>query len=209
MSTGASASSPAAKKGAGRQGSTVSSAPTSAAPPRSVSFVTVGASGYSQLFATNCFPPLFLAAVASELTHHVAQRLQSNLAALHTQRQQHMAVQPLTQSAEADGGEQSAEKQQLSATETAFEQQWQAEQQQLSERQLQLEAALEALSHTTDEQCVFDVRDGSSGTAVKLFEQKEARVKDVLTGAGKYELLVARKKADSPSLTFHPLQLPV
>jgi len=177
-----------------------------------VSFVTVGASGYSQLFATNCLPALFLAAVASELTHHIAQRIQANLVSLFAQQQQHAAQQPQPQPTETAGGEQSEEKQQLSTTDAAYEQQlqqWEAERQQLAERQLQYEAALEVLSHTTDEECVFDVRDGSSGAAAKLFEQKEARVKDVLTGAGKYELLVALKKADSTGLTFHPLQLPV
>ena len=207
MSSGASASSPAGRKVAGRQGSAPSTAP--AAPSRSVSFVTVGASGYSQLFATNCLPPLFLAAAASELTHHVAQRIQSNLGSLLTQQQQQAATQP--QPPQPAGGEQSEEKQQLS-TDGAYEQQlqqWQAESQQLAERRLQYEAALEALSHTTDDECVFDVREGSSGAALKLFEQKELRVKDVLTGAGKYELLVARKKAESASLTFQPLQMPV
>ena len=208
MSTGASASSPAGKKVAGRQGSAPSTAPVP--PARLVSFVTIGASGYSQLFATNCLPPLFLAAVSSELTHHIAQRIQSNLDALRTQQQQHAAAQP--QPTEVVGGEQSEEKQQLATTDTTYEQrlqQWQTEHQQLTERQLQFEAALEVLVHTTDEECVFDVRDSSSGAAVKLFEQKEARVKDVLTGAGKYELLVAQKKTDPASLTFHPLQLPM
>ena len=211
MSSAASAASPAAgKKVAARQGSAPAAAPV--VPSRPVSFVTVGASGYSQLFATNCLPPLFLAAVASELTHHIAQRLQSNLATLVAQQQQHAAAQPQPQPTEATGSEQPEEKQPLSASDSDYSQhaqQWQTEQSQLAERQLQLEAALAVLSHTTDEECVFDVRDASTGAAAKLNEQKEARVKDVLSGAGKYELLVARKKAEPAGLTFQPLQLPV
>ena len=213
MSSAAASSSPAAKKAAaGRRGSVQAVAP--AAPTRSVSFVTVEASGYSQLFATNCLPALFLAAVASELTHHIAQRLQTNLDSLHVQLQQHAATQPQpqTQPTQAGGDDAAEEKQQLSSVDSAQEQQltqWQVEREQLVDRQQQYEAALTALSHTTEAECVFDVRDSAGGAAMRLFEQKEVRVKEALVGAGKYELMVARKQADATGLAFHPLQLPV
>ena len=218
-------SSPRKKPAAGSKSSTalLPAVPTTAAP-RNVPFITVSCSSYSQLFSTLCRPSLFLSAAAAELTTHLQQRIDERLADLQRRREEGAARQTKLeeesrqQQAQQQPAQGEEEKEQTSlplqqppAADNLQTVQWAEEKRQLDEEEQRLQADVGVLSHTTDQECLFDLR-SAAGQALRLHEQgNTGEVREHVAGAGEYTLLVARRKTEewqvSSKLSFGPLSL--
>ena len=213
------ASSSPRKKGAGSKASASSAVAVSTppvAPPRAVPFVTVACSSYSQLFSTLCRPALFLSAAAAELSSHLQQRAEDRLLEVRRTRAEGDALQAKAQETTQSGvsGQEEEEKQQLQPAASAASpsaELWPEERRRLDEEEQRLQADLLTLSRLTGVDCAFDLR-SSLGQPLRLHEMgTTGTVREVVSGAAEYTLLIAQKRAEdgtlNPKLAFQPLAL--